>query len=356
MPDTQFTDGVSVLIKHKWKIALALIILLIAAVFLFVISPLLDGIILGVVLAYVARPLKQYLDRYIPRLSSHIATIAIVLPIFLIIGLGTIEIFNDILWAIKNQDYVIGFLLNFIDKLNLPDFIRERTRDVILNFTSYLLTVMKQLPVGAIAHTFTTLALAVINVLIAIILCFFLLLDGRRLVEKIIDIIPHEVGDFSRKFLEHLDGILSAIFIGNTYSAIAVGLLSLIVFSIFGFENVLALSALMLIAALIPLFAGWMVIIPLTIYRYFELGSQSAIIFLAVSVVVIIIPPELLIRPYLIHTRSNIHPMLIIIAFIGGALVGGIAGFFMAPMMLGAIVAAYRAGSEIRKKEILKLH
>lgn len=346
MPNTQFQDGVSVLIKHKWKIALSILILLIAIMFTFVILPLLDGIVMGVVLAYVARPVKHIIDRYSLKLSPYIATGAIVLPIFLIIGLGIIEIFNEILWIVRNQDYVIGSLLNVVEKMNLPDFVRDKTKDIILNFTSYLLPIIKQLPVAAMVKTFS---MFIINILIAVLICFFLLVDGGRLVHKIIDIIPQDVEEFSKKFLVHYDGVLSALFIGNTYSAITVGILSLVVFYAFGFTNVLALSALMLLAAIVPLFAGWMVIVPLTILRYFEMGSESAIIFFTVSLLVVIIPPELLIRPYIIHTRSNIHPMLIIISFIGGGLIGGIAGFFIAPMLLGAIVAAYRANDELRR-------
>ena len=351
MPNPQFTDGVTVLIKHKWKIVLAVLILLTVITFLSIIFPLLDGIIMGVVLAYVARPMKHFIDRYTPRLSPYIATAAIVLPIFLIIGFGVIEIFNLILWTFKNQGYVVSSLLNLMEKMNLPDFARDKIKDIILNFTSYLLPIVEQLPVVTIVKTFS---MFIINALLAVLLCFFLLVDGGSLVDRIIDIIPLEVEDFFRRFMVHLDGILSAIFVGNTYSAIAVGLLSLIVFWIFGFANIVALSALMLLAALIPMMAGWMVIVPLTIYRYFETGSESAIIFFIVSFLVVIIPPELLIRPYIIHTRSNIHPLLIIISFVGGGLVGGIAGFFIAPMLLGVIVAAYRASSEIRKGEILK--
>ena len=351
MPDSQFTDGVTVLIKHRWKIVLAVLILLTVITFLSIIFPLLDGIVMGVVLAYVARPMKHFIDRYTPRLSPYIATAAIVLPIFLIIGFGVIEIFNLILWTFKNQGYVVSSLLNLMEKMNLPDFARDKIKDIILNFTSYLLPIVEQLPVVTIVKTFS---MFIINALLAVLLCFFLLVDGSRLVDRIIDIIPLEVEDFFRRFMDHLDGILSAIFVGNTYSAIAVGLLSLIVFWIFGFANIVALSALMLLAALIPMMAGWMVIVPLTIYRYFETGSESAIIFFIVSFLVVIIPPELLIRPYIIHTRSNIHPLLIIISFVGGGLVGGIAGFFTAPMLLGVIVAAYRASSEIRKGEILK--
>jgi len=351
MPNPQFTDGVTVLIKHKWKIVLAVLILLTVITFLSIIFPLLDGIILGVVLAYVARPMKHFIDRHTPRLSPYIATAAIVLPIFLIIGFGVIEIFNLILWTFKNQGYVVSSLLNLTEKMNLPDFARDKIKDIILNFTSYLLPIVEQLPVVTIVKTFS---MFIINALLAVLLCFFLLVDGGRLVDRIIDIIPLEVEDFFRRFMDHLDGILSAIFVGNTYSAIAVGLLSLIVFWIFGFANIVALSALMLLAALVPMLAGWMVIVPLTIYRYFEVGSESAIIFFIVSFLVVIIPPELLIRPYIIHTRSNIHPLLIIISFVGGGLIGGVAGFFIAPMLLGVIVAAYRASSEIRKGEILK--
>ena len=168
------------------------------------------------------------------------------------------------------------------------------------------------------------------------------------------DTIPLEVEEFSRRFIRHLDGILAAIFIGNTYGAITIGVLSLIVFWAFGFTHVLALSALMLIAAIVPMFTGWMVVIAMAIYRYFEKGSESALIFFAVALFVIILPPELLIRPYIINTKSNIHPMLIIIAFLGGGLVGGIAGFFIAPILLGAIVAAYRAGGDLQRNEIMK--
>jgi len=351
MPDSQSNDGLSVIIKHRWKMVLALIIFLVTAMFFYVILPLLDGLIMGVVLAYVARPLKHAIDRYSRKASPYIATSIIVVPIFLIIGLGIIEMFNDILWAVRNQDFVVSYILDIVEKANLPDFIHDRITDIILNFASYLLPIIKQLPFADIAKAS---AMFLINTMLAVLLCFYLLADGGRLVDKILDIIPGEVEEFSRNFMGHFDAILSAIFIGNIYSAIAVGILSLIVFWAFGFKNALALSALMLLAAIIPLVTGWLIITPLTIQRYFEMGPTNALFFFAVAVLVIILPPELLIRPYIIHTKSDLHPMLIILAFLGGGLVGGIAGFFIAPILLGAIVAAYRAGSSIRKIELSK--
>jgi predicted PurR-regulated permease PerM len=199
-----------------------------------------------------------------------------------------------------------------------------------------------------------TLAMLLLNTFLAVLICFYLLMDGERLIEKITDIIPEEVESFSVRFIKHFDSILSAIFIGNTYSAIAVGVLSVIVFWVFGLSNVLALSTIMLLAAIIPLLTGWMVVMVLALFRYFEMGSQSAIFFFVVCLVVIILPPEFLVRPYIINTKSDIHPMLIILAFLGGGMVGGIAGFFIAPILLGAIMAAYRASADTRRRHILE--
>ncbi|HEY9247416.1 MAG TPA: AI-2E family transporter, partial [Candidatus Methanoperedens sp.] len=214
-------DGFSVLIKSKWKIILGVIILLIVAGFMVILLPLVDGVIMGIVLAYVARPMKNFIDRYHSKLSPFLATCAIVVPIFLIIGLGVIEICNYILWIFKNQGYVEGSLLALLEGLNLPDFVRERTVDIISNFSSYLLPFMRQLPLIEIGRTFFSgFIMFIINILLAVILCFYLLADGGRLVDRAMDIIPADVEEFSRKFIKHFDVILSALFIGNTYSAI----------------------------------------------------------------------------------------------------------------------------------------
>lgn len=355
MEDTQLTDGISVLIKHKWKIVITMLILIIAAAFIYVTLPLLDGIIMGVVLAYIARPIRRYFDRFSPKLSPYIATLAIVLPVILIFVFGIIEIINDIFWAVKNQDYVMGILLSLLEKLSIPDSVRAMIKDMVLNFASYLMPVLKQyLTISIMVNMGTSIAMFILNTFLAVLICFYLLMDGERLLEKITDIIPREVEGFSARFIKHFDIILSAMFIGNTYSALAVGVLSVIVFWAFGLSNVLALSAIMLIAAIVPLLTGWLVVLVLTIFRYFDKGQESALIFMVVCFLVIILPPEILVRPFIINTKSDIHPMLIILAFLGGGMVGGIAGFFVAPILLGAIVAAYRAEAEIRKIEILK--
>ncbi|HUV82444.1 MAG TPA: AI-2E family transporter, partial [archaeon] len=90
--------------------------------------------------------------------------------------------------------------------------------------------------------------------------------------------------------------------------------------------------------------------------RYFEFGPENALVFFIVSGIILYAPNELILKPYIIGRTSSIHPLLVMIAFIGGGLVGGIGGFFMAPIFLGMLIAAYRAYIEFKgtKGEIFK--
>jgi predicted PurR-regulated permease PerM len=91
-----------------------------------------------------------------------------------------------------------------------------------------------------------------------------------------------------------------------------------------------------------------MVIVPLAIYRYIVLGFDEALIFFLVASALIYLPSELLIRPYLVATKSSLHPLLVMLSFFGGAIVAGIGGFFLAPAVMGAVVGIY----QVRREEM----
>ncbi len=119
-------------------------------------------------------------------------------------------------------------------------------------------------------------------------------------------------------------------------------MISLFVFFFFGVPGIPAMASLIFLASLIPIFAGWMILGPIAVGRYFEYGLWDAVIFYVVAGAVIYGPTELVLRPYIVGVKSYTHPLLMLLMFIGGALVAGIAGFFMAPALMGILIAAYR--------------
>ncbi len=78
--------------EHKFIVVLAMAAVLMIVYFVY---PFLDGIILGTVFAYVGRPIRDKFGEH-KRLGSLVAVICIVVPIFLILGLGTLQVVDQL--------------------------------------------------------------------------------------------------------------------------------------------------------------------------------------------------------------------------------------------------------------------
>ena len=326
------------LYKHRWSIAVVFIVLLIMAAVAYFISPLLDGIVFGIFFAYVTRPIKDFLARR-TRFAPLIATFCIMLPV-IVIGLFTIlEIKNQIDWlSLDGRDFTAQ-VNTLLASLNVPSGIISQLDNVLANLTDYVIAFAKTIPVGA---TFSSILLFSTNALVSIFVCFYLLKDGDKIVRTLGDLTPAKFKPAMGFFSTEADRILSGIYIGTFYTALFIAAMSAIIFFVFGIPHIVLLTAFVFLAAMVPILSGAMVFLPLTVYLYVDRGPVMAAIFLIVSLVFIYVPPDFILRPYLINRTSNLHPLLIILSFIGGGLVGGLSGFFAAPLVFGLLVAVYR--------------
>jgi len=340
-------------LENAWIILPILFILILISYFLF---PLLDGIILGVVFAYVGRPIRDKFRRR-RRLGSIVATISIILPIALILGLGGFEVVSQLNWAVENQGEIIRrasiFLRNFEIPLenyeilsaiyDIPPAIYEDLAGSLKTIIEILARVLSSLPVFSYGMS---VILTGLNLVASIFVCYFVLLDGNRLTEGVITFLPTENISIYKKYSARIDNILSGIFIGAIYTAIVSSLISAMVFYAFGIPRPFALASIVFISGLVPILSSWLVIVPITVYRYVEMGLFDALFFFAVSSALIYLPSDLIIRPYIVSTKSTIHPLLVILSFVGGVLVAGIAGFFLAPALMGIVVGVYQVQKE----------
>ncbi|MDP2218160.1 MAG: AI-2E family transporter [Methanolobus sp.] len=331
-------DGVSRILDSKWRIAAVAAVLLLLILQVVIFLPLADGIILGLVFAYISRPIFLKMNRF-PRIGAFVATMSIVVPVVFIIGWGLLEVVRKIAWIFENQAYVLNALFDYSRTINIPAGYGDDVNQFIWNISTSFLPIISN--AGVFSYAFDIIMFG-LNLVVAVFVCYFLLADGHRLYGAVVDIFPDDSKASVIRYFQHLDVILQGVFIGNAAAALIVSILAVIVFYAFGLSNILALSALIFLASVIPMFAGYTVLLAISAYRYFEYGSESAIIFFVVSSIVIYVPPELFLRPYLSGIKSQVHPLLILLTFLGGAFVGGIGGFFAAPILLGALIAAYR--------------
>ena len=329
--------------EHKGILILALAAVLMIVYFIF---PFLDGIILGTVFAYVGRPIRDKFGSH-RRLGSLVAAVCIVVPIFLILGLGTLELANQIIILARSQEALrlgLGILM-MQTAMDLPLWVRDLLETGLENAAGLIAPIASSIPVIQIGRT---VSLGIMNFLISIPICYFVLMDGERFVESVISLLPDKEMKAYRKYIDRIDRILSGIYLGTIYTSILGSLIAAFIFYAFGLPRPFALASIVFVAGMVPFLTAWIVIIPVTAYRYFAVGLEGAAIFFVLASSLIYLPSELLIRPYLVSAKSSLHPLLVMLSFLGGALVAGIGGFFLAPAVMGVLVGIY----QVRKEEM----
>jgi len=270
-------------------------------------------------------------------------------PLSAIFATGLIETSNQIRWLEGHQQEIISLLSEFVSWIHIPVFLLDEISRSMADLMAMGLNLLASLPFFQLG---STIVLGIINILIAFVVCYFLLLDSDRLAQAARETLDLEEGSFELRCLTRIDGILCGVYIGSIYTAIAGGITSVAIFYLFSVPRPLAMASIVFLAGLVP-FLTWLVFIPTAVGRYIESGPlDAALFFLAASILVHV--AELFIRPYIVYTKSSLHPLLVLLAFLGGGLVAGIAGFFLAPAMVGVVTGVFRVIAEERAERNIK--
>ncbi|MGZ4846976.1 MAG: AI-2E family transporter [Halobacteriota archaeon] len=325
-------------IRARWMQLLPIVALIAVLLFIvYLLLPLLDGIVLGLVFAYVARPLKNRLAvraNQGDRVASLLATSAIVVPIVIIFTFGIIEAVRQLAWIIQNQDVVVAGVRQGLVTAGVSSDLTDSVLNAAQSTVSTV-PVSRYLTYSATANV----GIFLLNLVLSVIICYYLLVDGKRFVQSLIALYPQT--DASRRFIHATDRVISGIYVGNFLAAVLISLISIPFFFVFRIPLIAVLAALMFLAALVPILAEWMVLLPVAAYMFLARGPAEAGIFLVAGVIILYVIPELIVRPYLVGKASSIHPLLILLSFLGGGIVGGLAGFFLGPIAVGVVLAAY---------------
>jgi len=205
------------------------------------------------------------------------------------------------------------------------------------------------LPVGslvdAVAGAAGAVGSAFVQLLLVVIITYYLLVDGPRLVEWLLD--TYDAPGVARRYAGAVDDELSIALFGNIVNVFVTGIIAIAVFLVY---NVLVAStvavpypalvgALVGVGSLIPVIGIKLVYVPLTaglgVNAWMadepELLGPVAVLFV-VSAVVLDFIPDFLIRALV--SSEETHTGLLIISYILGPAVFGFYGLFLAPILL----------------------
>ena len=117
-------------------------------------------------------------------------------------------------------------------------------------------------------------------------------------------------------------------------SALAQGILAAIGFYFAGLNSIILLMVLTSVLALVPFVGAAAVWVPASLWLIFVEGSTGSGIFLAIYGAVIVSMADNVIKPFILHGQSNLHPLWALLSVLGGVSALGPIGILVGPMIV----------------------
>ena len=307
------------------------------------IKPYFLTLTLGLLLALLTYGLYQKLriSGIRPKLASFLITLGVTLLI-----VGPVVIFSilavrqgiTIAEKVGNNGGIHFSLPTFLEKMNDWEPVRALIGDASALETQargwFQELVRKVTP--AVLGFAADIPLVLLQAFLAIISCFFFLLDGKRLFYWLSDKIPldYEV----RESLIHSVQNTAISVIWATLAAAGVqSFVMLIAFLVLGVPAAFLAAGATFIFAWIPMVGSFPVWITGALYLYGQHSILKAVLMIAFGVFTSVI--DNFIRPWVLKGQGQMHPLVSLVAIFGGIGMFGILGVFMGPILAALAIA-----------------
>jgi predicted PurR-regulated permease PerM len=172
-----------------------------------------------------------------------------------------------------------------------------------------------------------------VGLAIMVISLYYFLADGPGMVRTIMRLSPLD-DKYEEQLIDQFDKISRAVVLATLISAFVQGLLAGVGFYFAGFGPVFLMMALAMLLAMVPFVGAAAVWVPACLWLYFHDGNTTAAVLLAIWGAAVVSMVDNLIKPYVLHGRSNLHPLLALLSVLGGVQALGPIGIFVGPMVV----------------------
>lgn len=192
---------------------------------------------------------------------------------------------------------------------------------------------------------------------------YFFLADGPKIVETLMHLSPLD-DDYERELLLQFSTVSRAVVLATLLSAFAQGILGGIGYyfvvddwapakilaqhggdleavpkSLRVHPPVILLTVLTMLLAIVPFIGATAVWVPVALWVYFAQGDMWPAIGMAIYGVAVVSSIDNLIKPWVLHGQSNLHPLLALLSVLGGLQLLGPIGILVGPMLVAFMQA-----------------
>jgi predicted PurR-regulated permease PerM len=183
-----------------------------------------------------------------------------------------------------------------------------------------------------------------------IISLYYFLADGPAMIRALMRLLPLD-DKYEAQLIEQFGNVTQAVVLATFLSALAQGVLAGFGFYFAGVGSVFLLTVLAMLFAIIPFIGSAGVWVPVCLWICFVDDRMWPAIILAVYCGGVVSMVDNVIKPLVLHGRSNIHPLLALLSVLGGVQALGPIGIIVGPMA----VAFLQTLLEMINKEMVAL-
>jgi predicted PurR-regulated permease PerM len=176
----------------------------------------------------------------------------------------------------------------------------------------------------------------VLQIILAVISCFFFLLDGKRFLSWLNDRIPLDL-DVRTKLYLSLKNTANSVLRASVAAAAAQAALMFVTFLGLGVPGAFLAGAATFILAWIPILGSAPVWISGAIYLLIQDRIPAFVFMLILGGITSVV--DNYIRAWILKGREGLHPLVSLVAIFGGIAMFGIVGVFIGPVLAGVLVS-----------------
>lgn len=180
------------------------------------------------------------------------------------------------------------------------------------------------------------LAEALIGVFLLAYVVYYSYTDGARWLQVLREVLPMQ-SDHRETLFREVGHVIRGVMYGTILMSALQAVLAAVGFTIFGVPDVALWSVLVFILALLPIVGAPMVWLPWSVYLVY-IGETFRGVGLLLYSAILVNGIEHIIRPKLIGSVADIHPLLVLLGVVGGLAVFGFIGFILGPLVLSVFV------------------
>ncbi len=339
---------------NKWT--LVVVVLLISALFLAMIRQFLIPIILAGIFSALSYPIYRKFEKWFGgrRIPASAVTVIIILFVIFVPLSGLLGIVTN--QAIKTGIVAKHWIEHQVAEPNALSHALQASPfyETIKPYQNQIISKAGEL-VGSISsftiNKLTSATIGTVNVIVDVFIMlycmFFFLMEGDRILRKILFYLPLEDRD-ERRMLDKFTSITRSTLKGTLVIGILQGTLAGLAFAVSGIPSAVFWGTLMAVLSVIPSVGSAIIWAP-TVFYLLITGHIAKGVCLFVFCAFVVGSMDNLLRPKLVGKDTEMHELMILFGTLGGIIMFGMVGMIIGPVIAGLFVTVWEIyGSEFK--------